>query len=421
MSNTLAARASTFLASTILALGTALAGPLTPPPGAVSSTSKPLSQVEPRTAITSLPFVISAAGSYYLTDNLSIPANQVGIQVNASAVTIDLNGFTINGNATSSDGIDVASSARAVTIRNGLITNVGGCGIDAGTGAADLADGLTVENIRVLTAASRGITGSRGATIRNCYVSGAQVGIRAGFSSKVLASTVEFATQTGFNIEGGSLIESCVAVGTSGGPTNGRGFVFGPGNTAENCVARSNTGAGFAVSDQALLRGCSSTANSGAGFILGSDSRLESCSAIANADAGVTGNQIRNWEINACIIRVPANGTCVNITGLSHVGKIVDCTLAGPFGFPATATGIFVNNSVYVTVTRNTFTSMTQGVVIDDAWNTITANVFLGVNSPVTTSQPGLILLSNVNVIGPMVDYLNAATNTNPLANIRQN
>jgi parallel beta-helix repeat protein len=419
MSTIAGVKAAVFIASTLLGAVAAVGGPLTPPPGAVSSTGKPLSQVEPRSAITALPMVINAAGSYYLTDNLSIPANQVGIQVNASGVTIDLSGFTINGNGVSGDGIDVASSARGVTIRNGSITNVGGCGIDAASGSADLADGLTVEGVRVLTAGSRGITGSRGATIRNCYVNGAQIGIRAGFSSKVLSCTVEFATQTGFIVEGGSMLEACVAVGTAGGPTNGRGFVFGAGNVAENCVARSNTGAGFAVSDQALLRGCSSTANTGAGFVLGSDSRLETCSAIANAGAGVTGNLIRNWEINGCIIRVPANGTCVNITGQSHTGKVVDCTLAGPFGFPATATGVFVNDSLYVTVTRNTFTSMTRGVVIDSSNNTITANVFAAVGSPVTTSIPGLILLSNVNVIGPMVDFQNAATSTNPLANIK--
>ena len=44
-------------------------GSLTPP-GAPGSVMKTLSQIEPRTAITNLPLVITKPGSYYLTSNL---------------------------------------------------------------------------------------------------------------------------------------------------------------------------------------------------------------------------------------------------------------------------------------------------------------------------------------------------------------
>jgi hypothetical protein len=56
---------------------------------------KTLNNVEPRTPISSLPYTISAAGSYYLTGNLTADAN--GILVDANNVTIDLAGFSLIG------------------------------------------------------------------------------------------------------------------------------------------------------------------------------------------------------------------------------------------------------------------------------------------------------------------------------------
>ncbi len=41
------------------------------------------------------PYVIGASGNYYLTGNLTVSTGD-GIDVNASSVTLDLNGFTIS-------------------------------------------------------------------------------------------------------------------------------------------------------------------------------------------------------------------------------------------------------------------------------------------------------------------------------------
>src|SRR5262245_50105057 len=83
---------------------TALAGPLNPPVGPVTSTYKTLSDVEPRTAInaTNTPgdatclFRITTPGSYYLTGNVTgVPGKAIITVANAGqvGVTIDLNGF----------------------------------------------------------------------------------------------------------------------------------------------------------------------------------------------------------------------------------------------------------------------------------------------------------------------------------------
>src|SRR5262245_45577694 len=99
------------------------AGNLNPPPGPVASTMKPLNHVEPRTALTAgnTPgdstniFIISQAGSYYLTDNLYVGPGMSGIKIAASPVTVDLNGFTIYGSQSSFAGI---------TTNNVIFTNI---------------------------------------------------------------------------------------------------------------------------------------------------------------------------------------------------------------------------------------------------------------------------------------------------------
>lgn len=75
-----------------LAATAATAGPLSPPSGPVTSTSKPLAEVEPRIAVnsTNTPgsatalHVISQPGSYYLPGNLAGDSGKDGILITSA-------------------------------------------------------------------------------------------------------------------------------------------------------------------------------------------------------------------------------------------------------------------------------------------------------------------------------------------------
>ena len=112
-------------------LSTHAQGPLVPP-GAPAPSMKTLQQVEPRTPIDALPHVIIASGSYYVTGNIGPSGPGAGILVAASDVTIDLNGFVLQGDpADGAHGILVTPGLQNVTIRNGVIRDWGNDGIHA--------------------------------------------------------------------------------------------------------------------------------------------------------------------------------------------------------------------------------------------------------------------------------------------------
>ena len=120
-------------------LSTAFAqgGNLTPsgPPGptmfSLSQVMTTLNQNEPRRPIPGAPFYIVQPGSYYLTTNLTVTSGDA-IDIEASGVTLDLNGFTISSTSPFESGTAIYISFVSngggyigftdITISNGHIT-----------------------------------------------------------------------------------------------------------------------------------------------------------------------------------------------------------------------------------------------------------------------------------------------------------
>jgi len=73
------------------------------------------------------PYIISQPGSYKLTSNLIVPNFVSGIQISASNVTLDLNGFTISGAQAPfipppfTALIQAIASVQGIAIRNGTL------------------------------------------------------------------------------------------------------------------------------------------------------------------------------------------------------------------------------------------------------------------------------------------------------------
>jgi len=205
----------------LLAPLAALGGDLNPPAGPVVETMKTLDEVEPRIPIhqVDVPFSITIPGSYYLAENLSFPLATSGlmISVDASDVTIDLNGFTIDGQDAEGDafnvfGISVGFGQSDILIRNGAITRVT-FGVSAQSSQRINVEDLCVRPIDIGT----GILMSNNGTASDCEVIGGTLGFDMTVASNfvlldcVVREVSDACYEFSFNNNGH--VERCVAIG----------------------------------------------------------------------------------------------------------------------------------------------------------------------------------------------------------------
>ncbi len=202
-------------------------GPLAPP-GAPAPLMKTLDQVEPRTPVnavntpgdTNALYVISQSGSYYLTgDVLGVP-DKHGIRIDADYVTLDLNGYTLDGVIGSLSGIETSEEfLRALTIRNGSVRYWGeyGANVVAGTLILDRvrAEGNTAGGFRQ--------SGNAGLTLNCAAINNGGIG---------------------FEVFHAGILDGCVS------RNNLQGFVSrDAGLHASNCEATGNTTYGIGPTD----------------------------------------------------------------------------------------------------------------------------------------------------------------------------
>ncbi|HEX3625447.1 MAG TPA: hypothetical protein VH280_08480 [Verrucomicrobiae bacterium] len=105
-------------------LNSALAQGSLTPPGPPGATMLTLSQLQPRTPISSAPITITQSGSYYLATNVTVGSGNA-ITIHANNVMLDLNGFAISSTenpAATGCGI-FAGGVTNFTIFNGFISS----------------------------------------------------------------------------------------------------------------------------------------------------------------------------------------------------------------------------------------------------------------------------------------------------------
>jgi parallel beta-helix repeat protein len=330
-----------------------IAGPLDPPAGPIKATHKTLTEVEPRIAInaTNTPgdndaspsrFKIIQPRSYYLTENLAGAAGKHGIEIAANYVTIDLNGYELNGGGSGSlSGIwsDELTTVRSIVVHNGAIRNWGQHGVNLSvarggrisqvTAANNGSVGLFVGSSFVIVECSAlgnstGIDTGEMCVVENCHASdNSSDGIDTGARSAVRGCTAAFNGYDGIAIRSGGLAVDCSA------SENGNdGFYVNGGSQIENCVARSNDSDGiFASAGSTVLNSTCSfngSAGSGAGVrIFGPRCRIEGNQCLDN-EIGIEATNAGNIIVrNTC----SGNRTNWSIASNNIFGPIIDRTV----------------------------------------------------------------------------------------------
>lgn len=287
----------------------AFAGPLNPPGGAVSSTYKTLTEVEPRTVInaTNTPgdadsvFKITQPGSYYLAGSITGVSGKHGIEIVASGVTLDLMGYEIVGAAGSQDGVSAtASGLRRIVVQNGSVRNWGAMGVDLVTQHA--VDCL-VENLTLTSNATAGLALGDTSIAQRCVVSdNGSTGLVAANSCTLSDCTVSYNGVQGISAQSGAVVRHCTAYSNVGpGIKVGRastitncssssnlswGFLTDEGCSVTNSTA-SNNADGFSVGPGGVVTACAAESNGNTGFYIAGGGTIQQCTARNNGQAGI--------------------------------------------------------------------------------------------------------------------------------------
>jgi hypothetical protein len=316
-------------------------GSLTPPAGPPVASMKTLDQVEARTPVTAetcpgsatAVHVISNAGSYYLTGNLTGQPGKTAIQINATAVTLDLNGFNLNAAVGSTKGISVTSVIGPVVIRNGIVRNWPQQGIHI-TNSIE----FTIEDITVYAVSGRGIDALGGGTIERVSVRGARdYGIYCAGSPQTAVRDCKVESVTGSGITMGiyapnALVSRCSVASVTGGA--GGGSVAGisaDDGVVESCSVRSIVRNGSSnrlagIENASTVTDCTVHTITGNG---------PSGGASPQEAAGIFGCS----NVTRCSVSAVNGGAGQNVVGIGLCTSVSHCQVSGLSG-SLTKTGI---------------------------------------------------------------------------------
>jgi hypothetical protein len=234
---------------------------------------KNLLDVEPRIAIrndfdTITPIVISSPGSYYVAEDIVAIHSQHGIEIDASQVTLDLNGFTVFGNTEvgSLDGIHIDDERHHITITNGTVRDFFQRGIYGVN-----SDGCRIDGVRVTNNGTDGMRLRDHAIVKDCLA-------------------LDNVQGDGIHVTSKSVVTGCAA--------------WSNGNDIGDAGIR-------AGADSATIAVCTSSDNAGQGIRVGSGSTISACTARNNGGNGLDASSVGH------VVDSTATGNAINISATS--------------------------------------------------------------------------------------------------------
>lgn len=230
--------------------------------------------VSTRIPISALPYTISNPGSYYLTQDLE---GASGISVEASQVTLDLNGYRVSGLSSTGSGITIQTSKDHVVIVNGFISGWQSRGISASG-----SDHVRISSLHISDNGNDGVNLGDFAQVDRVVADGnALDGIETGMDSHVSACQAISNGDNGIEVDERSSVSNCISNSNFKHGVSSTGGI-----TVSNSIARANTRNGYNAGQGSSLSYCTAVNNSELGFKLLSGSRCESSIAKLNTFDG---------------------------------------------------------------------------------------------------------------------------------------
>jgi parallel beta-helix repeat protein len=302
-----------FIALALLALSTfnfqsstAFAQGALTPPGAPAPTMLTLSQIEPRTPVDathtgsggSSEFLITQPGSYYLTTNIVGVSGENGINISANNVTLDLNGFSVQGISGAWSGIYIHAGYTNVTVRNGNISG--------------WASGPT-DSMGIVS----GVECYANNVILECLnVSANHYGIYLDSSGVVRDCNCHDNAENGIDVNGGK-VSGCEALNNA---ANGIYVITG---TVSDCDALTNASYGIYVWTNCTVKDCTASGNLDIGIYVGNGCTIKDCTSGNNAfginvaynDSQIIGNNCSDNSEDGIVVYGTQNRIDSNIVG----------------------------------------------------------------------------------------------------------
>jgi parallel beta-helix repeat protein len=303
---------------------------------------KTLQQIEPRIDVATLSgsgpslHQISSPGSYYLSENITITdPSGWGIYITAPDVTLDLNGFRIFSNSSSTYGIFLHANAYNCTIKNGAIT-----GVDYGVGEQAGTNSTSLENLRIV-ALHTGLNLANSSTVIGCqvtaYDSNSVQGIVVDESALIKNCSVDgFQSSYGILATKGTTVVDTIVTNCLNGISGTYGVLI------QGCTVSNNLSVGInsTVAD-VLIKDCEVVNNGATGINISTNSTDAACEII---DCNVSDNGGVGISLNTTIVKLDncnvANNTGNGIYSVNGA-TISNCTVTNNTGQYAIRSGAF--------------------------------------------------------------------------------